>query len=180
MITSAFPGAGKTTVAANLALAFAETGVRTLVIDTDLRRGRLHRLFGYRPTPGLGDVLAGAMSAEEAIRATPHENLYVLNAGKIPAPGSSTLASEAFAKIVAQLRGSLDLLIFDAPPVLGLDATAALAPHADCTLIVISPGKKSAQAAPAVIAALRKRGAKVRGFVLNRVTSAHGAGETVR
>lgn len=171
MITSAFPGEGKTTVAANLALAFAESGVRTLIIDTDQRRGRLHRLFGYRPTPGLGDVLAGAMSAEEAIRATPHENLYVLNAGNIPAPDGPTLASEAFAKTVAQLRGALDLLIFDAPPVLGLDATAALALHADFTLIVISPGKKSAQAAPAAIAALRERGAKVRGFVLTKVAT---------
>jgi septum formation inhibitor-activating ATPase MinD len=97
-------------------LAFAKSGVRTLVIDTDMRRGRLHRLFGYRPSPGLGDVLAGEIPAEKAIRATPHENLYVLNAGKSPEPSAGLLTSDTFAKTITQLRDSLYLLIFDAPP----------------------------------------------------------------
>ena len=171
MITSAVPGEGKTTVAANLGIAFAESGVRTLVIDTDLRRGRLHRLFGYRPSPGLGDVLAGATSPEKAIRPTPHQNLYVMNAGKAPGPEIELLASEAFAKMIAQLRESLDLLILDAPPVLGLPATATLAPHADAAVLVVSPAQTSPKAAGAAVEMLRASGAKVRGFVANRAAA---------
>ena len=168
MITSAVPGEGKTTVAANLGIAFAEAGVRTLVIDTDLRRGRLHRLFGYRPSPGLGDVLAGAIASGEAIRPTPHQNLYVMNAGKAPGPEIELLASEAFARMIAQLRESLDLLILDAPPVLGLDATATLAPHTDAAVLVVTPAQTSPKAAGAAVEMLRASGVKVRGFVANR------------
>ncbi len=168
MVTSAMPGEGKTITAANLGIAFAEAGARTLVIDTDMRRGRLHRLFGYRVAPGLGELLAGKASAENAIRPTPHENLYVINAGKAAAPGADLLDSEALTRTIAQLRGSLDVLILDAPPVLGLRAAASLAPRCDATLLVVSPGKKSAQAAVAALEILRARSAKVRGFILNR------------
>ena len=168
LVTSAMPGEGKTTVAANLGIAFAKEGVRTLVIDTDLRRGRLHRLFGYRPAPGLGEVLAGEVVAEKAIRSTPRENLYVMNAGQAPGPGGDPLAAEAFAKTIAQLRESLDLLILDAPPVLGLPATATLAPHTDAALLVVSGAQTPPKAVGAAAALLRGSGAKVRGFVVNR------------
>ena len=168
MITSAVPGEGKTMTAANLGIAFAETGVRTLVIDTDMRRARLHRLFGYRPAPGLDDVLSGAIPATKAIRPTPHQNLYVMNAGKAPGPEIERLASDAFAKMIAQLRDSLDLLILDAPPVLGLPATATLAPHTDAALLVVSSAQTSPKAAGAAAEMLRGSGAKVRGFVVNQ------------
>lgn len=168
MITSATPGEGKTTVAANLGIAFAETGVRTLVIDADMRRGRLHRLFGYRPAPGLADVLAGAIAVRDAIRPTPHQNFYVMNAGKTPQPGVDLLASESFGKTMTQLRDSLDLLIIDAPPVLGLPATAIIAPNTDSALLVLSLEQTSPTAAAAAVEMLRASGAKVRGFVLNR------------
>ena len=75
MVTSAMPKEGKTVVASNLAISFSQTGTRTLLIDTDLRRGRLHRLFGYRKSPGLADVLLGECTLDEAIRPTTHENL---------------------------------------------------------------------------------------------------------
>ena len=168
MITSAVPGEGKTTVAANLGIAFAEAGARTLVIDTDMRRGRLHRLFGYRPSPGLGDVLAGAVSSGKAIRPTPRENLYVMNAGQAPGPEIELLASEAFAKMIAQLRESLDVLILDAPPVLGLPETAQIAPHTDAALLVISGAETSPKAAGAAVELLRANGVKVRGLIVNR------------
>ena len=168
MITSATPGEGKTMTAANLGIAFAGAGVRTLVVDADLRRGRLHRLFGYRRAPGLGDVLAGEIPAEKAIRPTPRENLYVMNAGKMPESGGDPLAAEAFAKTIAQLRESLDLIILDAPPVLGLPATAILARHTDAALLVVSSGQTSPKTAGAAVEVLRGSGAKLRGFVVNR------------
>ena len=168
MITSALPGEGKTVVAANLGIAFAESGVRTLVIDTDMRRGRLHRLFGYRQSPGLGNVLAGEICAEKAIRPTPHENLSVLNAGSATAPNTGPLASEVFAQTIERVRESFDLLIFDAPPVLGLPAAAALASRADAVLLVVLASQTSQRAARAAAEVLRARGANVSGLVLNR------------
>ena len=68
MVTSAMPKEGKTVVSSNLAISFGQTGARTLLMDTDLRRGRLHRLFGLRKSPGLSDYLLGKVSLEEAIR----------------------------------------------------------------------------------------------------------------
>src|SRR5258708_3435688 len=82
MVTSAMHKEGKTVVSSNLAASFALTGAKTLLIDTDLRRGRLHRLFGYRKEPGLSNVLLGECTLEEAFRPTAQENLTVLSAGR--------------------------------------------------------------------------------------------------
>ena len=168
LVTSAMPGEGKTIVAANLGITFAESGARTLVMDTDLRRGRLHRLFGYRPTPGLSGLLTGELSLQQTIRDTPHENLRVINAGLPPAPGGDPFASDAFADVIAKLRESFDLVIFDAPPVLGLQTTALLAPLVDAGIIVVSPDQAPPNAARAAIDLMRGSGVKVRGFVVNR------------
>ncbi len=171
IITSAMPGEGKTVAAANLGISFAASGLRTLLVDSDVQRGRLHRLFGYRPAPGLADLLSGNETLETAIRATPYENLCVLNAGNAPASGSDPLAAKAFASTLAQLRESFDLLILDAPPVLGLTATALLAPHADATIVVASSGQVPPGAVRAALESLRGSGAKVRGFILNRAVT---------
>lgn len=165
MVTSALPGEGKTVVAANLGIAFADSGVRTLLIDTDVPRGRLHRLFGYRPAPGLGNVLAGQIPAEKAVRPTPHQHLHVLNAARGAAPNAEWIASEIFAKTITQFREAFDLVILDAPPLLGFSAAAALASHADVVLLVVSPTRASRQAAAEV---LRGGGVKVSGLVVNR------------
>src|SRR5688500_5847044 len=104
MITSAMPKEGKTVVSSNLAISFAHMGAKTLLIDTDLRRGRLHRLFGYRKSPGLSKLLLGEVSPEEACRPTTHENLLVLSAGKHLDTGTELLGSERFTSLMESLR----------------------------------------------------------------------------
>ena len=168
MVTSAMPGEGKTLVAANLAIAFAEDGVRTLLIDADLRRGRVHRHFGHRRAPGLGGVLSGESPLDETIREISPEKLFVLNVGKRPDNPMDLLASDRFAAMMKTLRETHDLIVIDAPPVLGLSATFVLQPHVDAVVLVVAIDRTPAHAAKAAVDALRGHGAKVCGFVVNR------------
>lgn len=174
MVASAMPAEGKTIVAANLAMSFAETGARTLLIDTDLRRGRLHRLFGYRRTPGLSNVLPGELPLESAIRPTPHDDLFVLNAGKKIDAGSGLLASEKFAAAMVALRANFEVIIVDTPPVLGLAETSVLQRHVDGVLLVISNDRTPKRVLTAAVEILKGRGANIRGFVLNRANPPAG------
>ena len=174
MVASAMPAEGKTIVAANLAMSFAETGARTLLIDTDLRRGRLHRLFGYRKTPGLSNVLLGELPLESAIRPTPHDDLFVLNSGKKVDEGSGLLASEKFADAMVALRANLEVIIVDTPPVLGLAETSVLQRHVDGVVLVISNDRTPKRVLTAAVEILKGRGANIRGFVLNRANPPAG------
>lgn len=168
MVASAMPAEGKTTVAANLAMAFAENGARVLLIDTDLRRGRLNRLFGYRKTPGLSNMLLGEIPLEEAIRRTSQNNLSVLNAGQPTATSTDLLTSDTFAAAMTALREKHDIIVLDTPPVLGLVETSVLQRHVDGVLLVISNEDTPRSSIRAAIETLRGRGAKILGFVLNR------------
>lgn len=169
MITSAMPKEGKTVVSANLAISFARNGGRTLLLDTDLRRGRLHRLFGYRKSPGLSDVLLDDVSIQDACRPTSYENLFVLSAGKHLDTGTELLASQKFTDIMNSLKEQFDHVIVDTPPVLGLSETSILQKLADGVLFVIWSGNTPMGSVKAAIDMLNKHGANFYGFVLNRL-----------
>ena len=168
MVASAMPAEGRTTVAANLAMTFAQTGARTLLIDTDLQRGSLHRFFGHRKAPGLSNVLLGEIPLEPAIRATLHDNLSVLHAGKPVTTGTALLASDAFAAAMIALRERHDIIVLDTPPVLGLAETFVMQRHVDGVLFVIADDRTPKRPIGAAIDLLRARGANVIGFVMNR------------
>jgi polysaccharide biosynthesis transport protein len=169
MVTSALPKEGKTVISSNLAASFALTGARTLMIDTDLRRGRLHRLFGYRKEPGLSNVLLGEASLEQAIRPGLRENLSVLSAGRYLESNTELLASPAFTDLMKELRGKFDRIIIDTPPVLGLSDTAIMQSQVDGVLFVIWTGQTPKSSVEPAIEALRANGANFYGFVLNRL-----------
>jgi capsular exopolysaccharide synthesis family protein len=169
MITSAMPKEGKTVVSSNLALSFAQTGAKTLLIDTDLRRGRLHRLFGYRKQPGLSGVLLGQATAEEAIRPTPHENLFVLSTGQHLESGTELLGSQKFKDLMADLRQKYDRIVIDTPPVLGLSETSILQSEVDGVLFVIWSGHTPIKSVRSAVEILQANRANFYGFVLNRL-----------
>lgn len=169
MVTSAMPKEGKTVVASNLAASFALTGARTLLIDTDLRRGRLHRLFGYRKEPGLSNVLLGECALEEAFRSGMQENLTVISAGRHLDSGTELLASPNFAAILIELRGRFDRIVIDTPPVLGLSETSIMQSLVDGVLFVIWTGQTPVRGIKSAIETLRANGANFYGFVLNRL-----------
>ena len=169
MVTSAMPKEGKTVVSSNLAISFAHTGVKTLLIDTDLRRGRLHRLFGYRKSPGLSNVLLDEIGLDEACRPTNHENLTVLSAGRHLETGTELLASQKFIDLMATLRGRYERIIIDTPPVLGLSETSIMQGLVDGVLFVIWSAHTPIRNMKAAIEMLQANGANFYGFVLNRL-----------
>ena len=169
MVTSAMPKEGKTVVSSNLAVSFAHTGARTLLIDTDLRRGRLHRLFGYRKDPGLSNVLLNEVSLEEACRPTGEENLSILSAGRHLESGTELLGSPRFAELMQTLRLRYDRIVVDTPPVLGLSETSIMQGLVDGVLFVIWTGHTPARSARTAVDMLVANGANFYGFVLNRL-----------
>ena len=169
MVTSAMPKEGKTVVSSNLAVSFAHTGARTLLIDTDLRRGRLHRLFGYRKDPGLSNVLLGEATLEEACRSTGQENLTIISAGRHLESGTELLGSSRFRELMQTLRERYDRIVVDTPPVLGLSETAMMQSLVDGVLFVIWTGNTPARSAKSAVDMLAANGANFYGFVLNRL-----------
>lgn len=169
MVSSAMPKEGKTVVSSNLAISFARNGGRTLLLDIDLRRGRMHRLFGYRKSPGLSNVLLDEVSLQDACRPTSYENLFVLSAGKHLDTGTELLASDKFTNILAQLRQQFDHVIIDTPPVLGLSDTSIIQKLVDGVLFVIWSGNTPMTSVKAAVDMLQKHGANFYGFVLNRL-----------
>jgi capsular exopolysaccharide synthesis family protein len=169
MVTSAMPKEGKTVVSSNLALSFAQTGAKTLLMDTDLRRGRLHRLFGYRKQPGLSGVLLGQHSLEDAIRPTAHENLFILSAGQHLETGTELLGSQQFKDVMITLRQRFERIVVDTPPVLGLSETSVIQGLIDGVLFVIWSGHTPVKAVKSAIEMLQSNGANFYGFILNRL-----------
>jgi len=169
MVTSAMPKEGKTVVSSNLAASFALTGAKTLLIDTDLRRGRLHRLFGYRKEPGLSNVLLGEATLDEAFRPSMQENLTILSAGRHLGSGTELLGSPNFAALITSLRDRFERIVIDTPPVLGLSETSIMQNLVDGVLFVIWTGHTPVRGVQSAIETLRANGANFYGFVLNRL-----------
>jgi capsular exopolysaccharide synthesis family protein len=169
MVSSAMPKEGKTVISSNLSLSFAQAGVRTLLIDTDLRRGRMHRLFGYRKTPGLSGLLLGEVTLDEVIRPTRHDNLFLISAGSFVESGPELLGSSRFGEIVAELRKRFDRVILDTPPILGLSETSVLQRFVDGVVFVVWAGNTPIKVMQAAVDMLLANGANFYGFVLNRL-----------
>jgi succinoglycan biosynthesis transport protein ExoP len=169
MVTSAMPKEGKTVVASNLAISFGQTGARTLLIDVDLRRGRLHRLFGLRKSPGLSDYLLDKVPLNEAIRTSGKENLFILSAGQHVDSGTELLGSAKFSELMGRLRGEYDRIIMDTPPILGLSETSVLQNLVDGVLFVIWSGRTPIRNMKTAVDILTANGANFYGFILNRL-----------
>jgi polysaccharide biosynthesis transport protein len=168
-VTSPNPGDGKTTLAANLAASIATSGKRTLLIDADFRRPRVHKVFGLEGETGLSDVMAGHVELTDAIQETPIENLSVLICGKRPANPAELLTSSQFQQLLEVLREKYDLVIIDTPPVLAVTDSLAVAPRVDGVLLVIRLSKSARSAAQKALEALESLGINVLGIVVNGV-----------
>lgn len=175
MFTSARPGEGKTTTACNVGWAFASQGDRTIVIDCDLRRGRVHAVTGLPNQIGLTDLLTGKVSLEACVQKSPATNLWVITRGPIVIGTTELLNTEVFRKILEQLRGVFDRVILDTPPVLGLSETAFLQNHAEGVVLVVRSEKTPRKDVMDAFLMLQKLGAHFYGFVLNRVDFAKRA-----
>lgn len=167
LITSASPAEGKTTTAANLAVSFAQQGIRVLLLDCDLRRGRIHRMFGVPREPGLTDLVVGQQEESVVTRATSVPGLYLVASGKIPPNPAELLGSDGMRKTMAQLTEGYDLIIVDSPPLLAASDAAILATMVDGVILVLRAGGTEKAAAQQAVDQLNSLGARVVGAVLN-------------
>ncbi len=167
LITSAVPGEGKSTVAANLAITIAGGGARTLLIDADLRKGVSHEYFSVESAPGLSAVLTEQVKWKDAVIATCVTNLSLLPRGAAVPGTSEHFLSKVTDRLLQEVYADFDCIIVDSAPVLANDDTASLAPKIDATLFVVRAGVSSARLTQSALDALRKRQVNVLGMVLN-------------
>ena len=171
MITSSFPGEGKTTIVANLAVTFAQAGKRVVLVDCDLRRPSLNTVFEHSRTPGVTEVLAGDVPWAEALHTTGIDSISLLSAGTIPPNPAELLCSESMRDLLAGLRDSYDIVIIDAPPVIPVTDAPLLTALTDMVVVVVEAGRIPLKAAQRMKELLQSVQAPVAGFVLNDRTS---------
>jgi capsular exopolysaccharide synthesis family protein len=177
LVTSAIPGEGKTTTAANLAVVFAQTGRRTLLIDADFRKPGVHRIFDLPNDRGLSNLLrSDATSLDDVAQATEQENLRVVVTGPLPPNPAELLASQRMRTILDRLAGAADLVIIDSPPVQAVTDAAILASIVDGTLFVVDAGRTPRGAVRKGREALAKAEARVLGVALNRLSEKSSGG----
>ena len=170
-VTSSVPGEGKSVVSGNLAVAFAQAGRRTVLVDADLRRPGLHTLFSLQNTMGLTDmVLSDGLGLANVAHETEEPNLRVVTSGPVPANPAELLGSQRMAVILQRILADADLVILDTPPV-GLVTDAALAAaRSDSTLLVVNPDQSSERVVRRARETLARVNARVAGVVLNNVS----------
>lgn len=167
VVTSAGPSEGKSTTAANLGVAFAQQGYRVLLIDSDLRRPRLHKIFGSAQMPGLTNVLSGGTTAMDAIVQTSVPGLSVLTAGTTPHNPAELLGSPRMREQLDKLAAAFDVIILDTPPLLVTSDAAVVSRYSDGALVVVRAGTTERQAVQDALKQLSAVGARILGTVLN-------------
>jgi succinoglycan biosynthesis transport protein ExoP len=170
MITSSGPSEGKSTTLANLGIVMAQQGQRVILLDTDLRRPALHRLFQLPNSIGLSSALLQVQpDLDSLLQETRYENLQVLTTGPLPPNPAEMLGSERFRDLLQQLAGRADLVLLDSPPALAVTDAAILARQTDGVVLVVEGGTTRRQVAQNAKEALEKVGANILGVTLNRL-----------
>lgn len=175
VVTSSRPMEGKTTTVVNLAVTFAQAGLRVLLIDSDLRKPLVHRLFMISNRVGLTNYLAVHDNIEKYIRFTDIPNLEVLPSGTIPPNPSELLSSNAMKQFIRDMSEMYDLILMDAPPVGNVTDAAIISTYVDGTILVANSGHVGIDAIKRSKELLEKVNANIIGVVLNKLNkSANG------
>lgn len=170
MVTSTFPGEGKTTISANFAETLAQNGSKVLLIGGDLRRPTLHKIFDFPNVPGLTELIAGDCELSKIVHHTTMNKLDVISAGTNPPNPSELLGSERMAKLLLFLKGNYDYIIIDAPPVLAVSDTSIMVSLCDAMVVVIETGRVPQKAIRRVQEILAGVDAPIVGMVMNDKT----------
>jgi polysaccharide biosynthesis transport protein len=167
LITSPGPSEGKTTMAVSLAITMAQSGRRTLLVDTDLRRPRVHKVFGYPLHAGVTRILAGESDVTDTVRKTDIENLWVLPAGPIPPNPAELMHTKRFAALLAELQEQFDLVVLDSPPIGAVTDAAVIGPQVDGVLVIVRSERTTRDTLANAARQLREVKANLLGCVLN-------------
>ena len=170
LFTSALPSEGKTFVALNFALSLAQQGLETVIIDADLREPRVETaLRSQGESVGVTDLLSGQIDLNDAVKATPHDNLILLPAGRRAPDPAKLLGNKQFEKIVESLLREFDRVVIDSPPVNAVSDALLVAASAHATCLVVRAGKTPKRAIRRAINQLHVAHANLAGFVFNRL-----------
>lgn len=173
LVTSSIPGEGKSFISANLAIAFAQTGNRVLIVDCDMRRGRQHMLFGVNGEKGLSVLLIDDVEKNylKYIKKTEIDNLYVLPRGIVPPNPTELLASEKNHDLIEILEEKFDIVIYDGAPVGGLTDSVVMAELIDKIVIVCAYKQTPVEYLQNTKKTLEKFDKKIAGIVVNKLPS---------
>ena len=168
-VSSAGAGDGKSLVSSNLAVSFSEAGYRTLLIDGDIRRGEIHRMFGVDRRPGLLDYLTGEAPLDDIIRPTSQRGLSVIPCGTRRHQGPELLGSAAMAELMGEMKARFDVVLVDSPPLgAGIDPFV-LGTATGHMVMVFRSGETDRQMAEAKLRLLDRLPVRVLGAVLNEI-----------
>lgn len=173
VVTSSGPGEGKSTTAANLAVVMAESGSKTILIDCDQRKPRLHKIFLVSNENGISDLLAGKAEFEKAVQETKVPNLSILTSGTKPPNPAELLGSSKMRDFIDTLKEKYEYIIIDTPPIVAVTDAQLLASHADGSLLVVASSQVEREAAAKSKELLEKVDAKILGVVLNKLEVHH-------
>jgi len=173
VVTSAGPGEGKTLVASNLAVAMAQAAQRVLLMDADMRRPRVHSLFGIAQEPGLSNVLVGNAKPSDAVRITTVPGLWAMPAGMIPPNPAELIGSKRFKEFLGTLGQHFDFVIVDTPPVMAVTDSSIAAHVATGLIFVLGAEMTTRHTAQRAVEQLSHARPKFLGAILNRVDLQH-------
>jgi capsular exopolysaccharide synthesis family protein len=169
MISSAAPGEGKSTLAANLASVFAHAGTRTLLIDADLRRGVQHQLFDQPLSPGLSDYLQGEVAWPDLVRPTSVANLDLITRGAVPRRPGDLFLNVLADQLLRESLAAYDIVLWDTAPLLAANDAANLCAKMEGILFVARIRHTPASALHTALGDLAQKHAKILGVILNAV-----------
>jgi len=169
MISGPSPSVGKSFVSANLAAVIAQTGQRVLLIDVDMRKGYLHKIFGAREQYGLSDLLIQRCRFDEATQSTKVDNLSFISRGQIPPNPSELLMHPNFTEMLEKASNKFDLVILDTPPLLAVTDAAIVGRQAGTSFIVTRFGKNVVREVEMTIRRFQQNGIELKGAIFNGV-----------
>lgn len=169
LFTSPGPAEGKSTVSSNLAVSVAQTGTEIVLVDSDLRKPTVHKIFGLNNSVGLTSVLTGQIKLEDAVQKTKIDGLSVLTSGPIPPNPAELLQSKSMRGIVERLKQEHERVLLDAPPVLPVADAMILSAYVDGVIMVISANHVPREMAVRAKELLENTNARLLGVVLNQV-----------
>lgn len=168
MVTSSQPGEGKTTTISNLAVTYAQEGKKVLLIDADLRRPSLHRVFSQPNHQGLSTLLAGHTSVQDTIQETIISQLFLLPSGPVPANPSELFDSAVMQELLEQLKQQYDVILIDTPSVLTVTDSVIVSALCDGVILVVASGKVRKDHLKKVKEQLDHVNARMLGIVFNK------------
>ncbi|GIO89221.1 MULTISPECIES: CpsD/CapB family tyrosine-protein kinase [Paenibacillus] len=169
MVTSSQPGEGKTTTISNLAVTYAQEGKKVLLIDADLRKPSLHRVFSQINHQGLSSLLTGHSSIQESVQKTSIDNLWLLPSGPVPANPSELIDSSGMRELLHQIKDQYDVILVDTPSVLSVSDSVIVSALCDGVIMVAAAGKVKKDHLKKAKEQLDHVNARMLGIVLNRV-----------